>query len=126
MRKHTGERPHRCPVEGCDYAAARSGHLTRHMKIHQPGQPGRGRGRPPKSTAAKAANVVVGAKTPTLVTGSIAVGDAPAEETRGAPVNAVDSCDFLPAAEGPSTLVRIASGAVDGGSTSTLAQSTTF
>ncbi len=125
MRKHTGERPYRCPVEGCGYAAARSGHLTRHMKIHKPGQPARGRGRPPKNAAAKAANVAADAKAPPLVTGSITVGDAPAEQTNGdlspagtdaAPVAAVDSFDFLPAAEGPGTSVGIVSGAMDGGS----------
>lgn len=36
MRKHSGERPYRCPVAECDYSCARSWHVTRHMERHHP------------------------------------------------------------------------------------------
>ena len=136
VRKHTGERPYECPVEGCDYAAARSGHLTRHMKVHESGLPGRGRGRgrPPKSAAAKAAHLTQGAKAP-AATHSATVGNAPAEQTKAdpspsgtdaTPVAAIDGHDFLRTEAGPSTMVGVAGGATGVESASTHAHNTGF
>ena len=34
MRTHTGERPFACGVPGCGYAAAQGAHLTCHMRTH--------------------------------------------------------------------------------------------
>jgi hypothetical protein len=36
MRTHTGDKPHRCPFEGCDYAAAGTGHLFRYAPLPPP------------------------------------------------------------------------------------------
>ena len=136
LRKHTGERPYQCSVDGCDYAAARSGHLTRHMKTHVLGQPGRGRGRgrPPKSAAAKAAHLTQGAKAP-AATHSATAGNAPAEQTKAdpspsgtdaPPVAAIDGHDFLRTEAGPSTMVGVVGGATGVESASTHAHSTGF
>ena len=39
--QHTGERPHRCGWPGCEYAAARAHHLTRHRLTHTGERPHR-------------------------------------------------------------------------------------
>lgn len=33
-RRHTGERPYKCPYENCGKAFSESGNLKTHMKIH--------------------------------------------------------------------------------------------
>ena len=34
MRVHTGDRPHKCDLAGCDYAASQSSHLVAHKQKH--------------------------------------------------------------------------------------------
>ena len=50
MCTHTGERPHGCEEPGCDYAAATSGTLAKHVRrSHTPPPP-----RPPPAAAKRA------------------------------------------------------------------------
>lgn len=37
MRIHSGEKPFKCPVEGCGMSFAESSNLSKHVKTHQNG-----------------------------------------------------------------------------------------